>query len=168
MEQTHPVLRPAVEADLARITEIYNQAIRTRRATGHMVPFTMEQRRAWFRSFEKNDRCLEVVILKGRVAGYAHCTPWREGRQAMLKTAEVSFFIDEQYRRMGLGSRLLERMILRAQDMGKDHLLAILLDINVASVALLEKFGFERWGHFPGIIDFDEKRCGQYVYGRKI
>jgi hypothetical protein len=39
----------------------------------------------------------------------------------------------------------------------------ILLDVNKASILLLEKFGFERWGHFPGIVEFADKTSGQLI-----
>jgi phosphinothricin acetyltransferase len=52
--------------------------------------------------------------------------------------------------------------------MGFDQRVAILMDRNQASVRLLEKTGFARWGHLPGIADFGGVTCGQYLYGRKI
>jgi len=47
-------------------------------------------------------------------------------------------------------------------------LFGILLDINVPSVRLLEKFGFKLWGHMPNIADFDGKECGHYIYGKRF
>ncbi len=47
-------------------------------------------------------------------------------------------------------------------------LFAILLDVNTSSVGILEKFGFEQWGHLPGVADFDGALCGHLYYGRRV
>jgi len=61
---------------------------------------------------------------------------------------------------------LLQHAVADCPRIKKKNLLAILLDINVASIGLLEKNGFEKWGHFPNIIDLNGRICGQVVYGR--
>jgi len=33
---------------------------------------------------------------------------------------------------------------------------------------LLEKFGFEKWGHLPDIAIIDDTICGQFIYGKKL
>ncbi len=161
-------IRNAEPGDLAQIVAIYNQAIASRRATGHMEPFTVEQRRTWLAAFDFESSGIYVAVTKNRILGYGTLTPYRPGRQAMNRVAEVSFFIDFGFHGRGLGKALLGHMIEQARAMRKDSLLAILLDINQPSVALLEKFGFARWGHLPGIIDFEGQRCGQYLYGRHV
>jgi phosphinothricin acetyltransferase len=47
-------------------------------------------------------------------------------------------------------------------------LFAILLDYNRASIALLEKFGFEQWAYMPGVADFNGHEVGHIYYGRRI
>jgi L-amino acid N-acyltransferase YncA len=37
------------------------------------------------------------------------------------------------------------------------HLFAIVLEDNQASIRLLEKMGFEKWGYLPRVADFDGK-----------
>ncbi len=161
-------IRNAGSQDLPQIVAIHNQAIASRRATGHMQPFTVEQRRAWLSAFDFVSSGIYVAARNGRVMGYGTLTPYRPGRQAMERVAEVSFFVDFDFHGRGLGKALLGHMIEQAPALQKDSLLAILLDINQPSVALLEKFGFARWGHLPGIIDFEGQRCGQYLYGRHV
>lgn len=161
-------IRNARPRDLRPIVAIYNQAIASRRSTGHMDPFNTDQRRSWFEAFDFKSSALYVADTDGRVAGYGTLTPYRAGRRAMNRVAEVSFFVDFDLHGRGVGKALLAHMIRQAPTLQKDSLLAILLDINQPSVALLEKFGFERWGHLPGIIDFEGRRCGQYIYGRYV
>ena len=37
-----------------------------------------------------------------------------------------------------------------------------------ATARLLERTGFRRRGHLPGIVDFDGFVCGQLIYGREV
>ena len=86
----------------------------------------------------------------------------------MRNIAEVSFFIHEDYQGQGYGKVLLQSMINDCQRVKIKTLIAILLDVNKKSVRLLKRFGFEKWGHFPGVIEFPDKTCGQLIYGKKI
>ncbi len=86
----------------------------------------------------------------------------------MRSIAEVSFFLDEAYHRKGYGSILLQRMMDSCPRLGIKTLLAVFLDINKKSIQLLKKFGFKKWGHFPDVIEFEDKTCGQLIYGLKI
>ena len=47
-------------------------------------------------------------------------------------------------------------------------LLAILLDKNPASIGILEKFGFSRWGALPGIAKIGEETSDHLFYGLKL
>jgi phosphinothricin acetyltransferase len=106
--------------------------------------------------------------LSGKIVGYGSLSPYRTGRQAMRNIAEVSFFLDESTQGKGYGSDLLSYMITDCQRLSINTLIAILLDVNKRSVGLLKKYGFEKWGHFKDIIEFDDKSCGQLIYGLKL
>jgi RimJ/RimL family protein N-acetyltransferase len=47
-------------------------------------------------------------------------------------------------------------------------LVAILLDQNPASIALLHRFGFSRWGVMPGIALIKGERADHLYYGLKL
>ena len=97
--------------------------------------------------------------------GYATLYPYRQSRKAMKKIAEISFQLDYSYRSLGIGSALVKYAISDCKRIGKETLLAILLDINTDSTTLLKKFNFEEWGHFPHIINFDGVKCGHLYMG---
>lgn len=86
----------------------------------------------------------------------------------MRSIAEVSFFLDEANRRKGYGSGLLKRILEVCPKLGIMTLLAVLLDINKESIRFLKKQGFKKWGHFRDIVEFEDKTCGQLIYGLKI
>ena len=41
----------------------------------------------------------------------------------------------------------------------------IVIDSNTASIRLLEKHGFEKWGHMPGVAEFNGLEVGHLYYG---
>lgn len=161
-------IRPALFEDLTSIVNIYNQAIRSRRATGNMWEFTVKQRVDWFKKHNLDSFPIYVAELNGDVVGYVNLSPYRPGREAMSKIAEVSFFLDDEHKRIGIGSALLEHVINDCNRIGKNTLLAFLLDINIESVKLLTKYGFEEWGRLPKTILIDNKVHDHLIYGLKI
>jgi L-amino acid N-acyltransferase YncA len=157
-----------VKTDLEAIVQIYNQAIRSGIATGHTHQFTSLERWLWYESHTRDKYPLYVMKLNYRVIGYGTLSPYRDGRQAMNSIAQVSFFMDENFQRKGLGSMLLQHMIDDCPRVKINTLIAILLDVNKPSARLLRKFGFEKWAHLKGIIEFEDKTCGQLIYGKKL
>ena len=69
---------------------------------------------------------------------------------------------------MGVANSLINFTIESAQKLGFKNLITILLDMNKPSIYILEKFGFEKWGHLPGIAEIDGTICGQFIYGKKL
>ncbi len=163
-----PIIRFADIVDLPSIVEIYNQAIRSHSATGDMIEFIVEERVDWFNEFDSNNFPIYVAEFNGNIVGYATLSPYRKGRQAMFKVAEISFYIHYSYQRSGIGYTLVSHAISDCSRIGKHSLLAILLDINPESVGLLKKFNFEEWGYLPNIVNFDKVTCGQLIYGLNL
>jgi len=154
-------IRKANTADLVSIVAIYNQAINAGGATADISAFSVDERREWFTQFN-NDYPIYVAENNEQVIGYCYLSPYRKGREALKKVAEISFYIDYDFHGKGVGSALLQHAIKSANH---HHFLAILLDTNQASIRLLKKFGFTQWGHFPNIAQFGNNTCGQVIYG---
>lgn len=153
--------------DLPFIVNIYNQAIRSGNATGDINEFDVANRIDWFSKYDNNEYPLYVAEIANRVIGYCTISPYRSGRQAMLKVAEISYYVDYYYHRKGIGTALINHAIADCKRIKKESLLAILLDINTQSIGILEKFKFEKWGYFPDIINLHGIRCSQLIYGLK-
>ena len=160
-------IRFAKPDDLSATVEILNQAVRAR-LNGSLEEFTVEERKPWFSKFDQDKYPIYVAEINGDVVGYCYLSPYRPGRQAMNKVAEISNYIHFDHHRKGVASKLIEHALLDCKRLGKESLLAILLDTNDASVAILQKFNFKKWGHYPNIIDLDGKQCGQLIYGLKL
>lgn len=160
-------IRFAQPEDLSATVKIFNQAVRAR-LNGSLQEFTVEEKKSWFSKFNKDKYPIYVAELNGNIVGYCYLSAYRPGRQAMNKIAEISYYIHFNHHRKGIASKLIEYAILDCKRLGKESLLAILLDTNKPSIAILEKFNFKKWGHYPDIIDLDGKQCGQLIYGLKL
>ena len=163
-----PHIRLANIDDLPKIVSIYNQAIISKRATGDLKEFSINDRIDWFQKSSSDEYPIYVAELKNTIVGYATLSPYRPGRKAMESIAEISFYIDYDHHNLGIGSALIQHGIDDCPRIGKKSLLAILLDINISSIQLLKKFGFREWGYFPNIIHIENLTCGQLVYGLKV
>ena len=166
--QFSEIIRPAVSADLPRLTEIYNEAIRTGRCTGDTREFTEEERLPWFLEHQDPAYPLFVFARDGEVLGYLYLTAYRKGRGALEGAVEVSYYLDFRVHGQGIGSRLLSHGIDAARSLGYHTLLAILLSCNQRSIALLQKFGFERWGCLPDIAEIRGERYSHFYFGRHL
>lgn len=160
-------IRKAIVADLPSIDAIYNQAIEERFKTAHTAPMSVEERRDWFRKF--NDQYpLYLYEIDDEIVGWLSVSPYRQGRKALAETAEVSFYIARVARGDGVGSALMNQAIQDAGRLNFHVFIAILVETNTASIGLLKKFGFEKWGYLPEVFNFMEERRGQLYYGKVL
>ncbi|MBN1387255.1 MAG: N-acetyltransferase [Bacteroidales bacterium] len=161
-------IRLATEKDLEAINNIYNQAIPYEMSTADTEPYTMEERLKWYRAYDRFKYPVFVADTNGEVAGYFSFSPYRPRRLAMRYAAEISYFVDEKYRNIGIGTSLMTHAIGKASEYNFKTLIAILLAHNIASIRLLEKFGFREWGRMPGVADFNGKERDHLYYGLRI
>lgn len=161
-------LRTASAADWPRIIEIYNHAVSDGRCTADIEPLTVEGRRDWLVQHTSKRYPIRLALEEGIVVGWCSLSPYRPGRKALSGVAEISYYIAREYRGKGFANQLMNDAIAYAEANDFTHLLAILLDNNIASLSLLRKHQFRQWGQLPGIVDFGSLICGQYIYGKKL
>jgi phosphinothricin acetyltransferase len=162
------MIRTAQIADLESIVAIYNEAIEAGFQTGFTEPVKAEERIGWFYEHTADMYPLFVDIIDGKVAGWFSVSPYRAGRGAFRYSVEISYFIHSNYRKLGIGSQLLLHGINACRLLRYKTAIAIILDRNVASIRLMEKFGFEQWAFLPGVADFDGVECSHVYYGLKL
>lgn len=162
------LIRTAQENDLSGIVAIYNQAISEQFCTGDTRSVSVESRRDWFSQHTAGTYPIYIAEESGQLLGWCSLSPYRPGRAALRTTAEISYYVDSTQRGQGLGSRLVQHALVEAPALGFTHLLAVLMDVNTASVRLLENQSFRQWGYLPGVARFDSAVCGQFIYGREI
>ena len=162
------VVRIAKPNDLEALVEIYNQAIAVGQKTADTNPFTVADRRQWFKEHTPEKYPIWVAEQDNKAIGYLTISPYRRGRMAVRYTAELSYYIHFDHHRQGVASRLLQHAIQRCPELEIKTLFAVIIDSNLPSIHLMEKFGFEKWGYMPGVSDFDGVEYGHYYYGLKI
>lgn len=161
-------LRIAKREDLSRLNEIYNEAIRTRRCTGHMVEFAPEERLDWFLAHPEDKYPIYVCETDGKIIGYVHISPYKE-RHAFEGDVEITYYLDFDHHGLGIGSAMMDFMLKRTKELGYEFVIATLLSLNEKSIGLLEKFGFSRWGRLPQIMNMGGgTRCDFLIYGLKL
>jgi phosphinothricin acetyltransferase len=161
-------IRIAEVADLPRIVEIYNQAVRSGRSTADLIPVEVTARQGWFDQHRPEKYPIVVIENDQRVLGWCSLSAYRFGRAALRYTAEISYFIDQGHRRQGLATALLARAIGCCPRLEIKNLLAIVLEWNQPSIGLLTRMGFQKWGFLPRVADFNGQECGHFYYGLRV
>ena len=162
------MIRFAKTDDLESIVAIYNQAVVHKNATADLQPVEVQQRIRWFNEHSPESYPVYVKEIDGKVAGWCSLSPYRHGRLALEKTVEIVCYIDYTHHSRGIGSELIQHALHDCIRLKKRIVFAILLEKNIRSIKLLEKFGFERWGYLPEVAEFDSKLCGHIYMGKKI
>jgi phosphinothricin acetyltransferase len=143
------IVRLAEPKDITSILEIYNFEIINTSNTFDLVPKTYDQQLTWLK---ERSGVYPVLVVADRgtssediVIGFAALSPYRH-RPAYSTTVESSIYIDRNRRHGGMGTLLLENMILRAKEHGFHSVIARITSQNRESQKLHEKVGFNRIG----------------------
>ena len=159
-------VRPVTQADLAAINDIYNFWIRTSAANFYVDDFTAEERSAWFAELSQRWRALVAVdrdsanddsddgdsavgtgLSDGKVVGFAYSGRVRP-RAAYDTSVEVTVYIADGHGQRGIGSLLYDGLFQALRDEDIHRMYAVITLPNEGSVALHERFGFRKAGHF--------------------
>jgi len=161
------IIRDAEEADLPAIVEIYNAAIRSRISTAQLEPVSVEERVPWFRDHSRESRPLWITEHDGEIAGWLSFHSFMP-RCAYRGTVEISVYVNEQCRRIGIGRALLEKAIAHSPRLEIHALVGCIFGHNEPSLRLFERLGFERWGFLPRIARVDEVDRDLVIVGRHV
>ena len=155
-------------ADLNAIDEIFNQAIEAKFSTAFTMPLSGEERLSWFHDHDPAHYPVFIYHEENAIAGFAFFSPYRKGRKALRSTAEISYFVHSGFHRRGIGSRLMEHAISVAPEYNFKTLIAIIMEPNTASIALLNKYDFSLWGNMPGILEVEGGKHNHQYYGLHV
>lgn len=156
----------ATHAELPAIVHIYNEIIPSRLATADLEPVSVASREDWFTSFDPTSRPLWVIKTSdGKIAGWVSLESFY-GRPAYGQTAEISIYIDKDFRHHGLGQQSLDFVFKQLTALKLDTIVAFIFSHNIPSQGLFKKNGFERWGHLPNVAKMDGQRRSLDILGR--
>ena len=140
------MIRNATIEDCPRISEIYNEAVRTSTASFALVEESLADREAWFAQHGP-EHPVFVAEVDGEVAGWASISRYQL-RGGYRFTVESSIYIASAYHRRGIGLALMERVLYIARDLGYHSIIAGITAEQNASVGLHERLGFTKVAHF--------------------
>ncbi len=161
------LFRDATLQDLPGIVEIYNSTIASRMVTADTEPVVVESRIPWFQKHNASRPLLVMQDEHKSVVGWVSFQSFY-GRPAYNATAEISIYIAEDKRGMGLGRLALTTAIERCGTLGITTLLGFIFAHNEPSLELFTTNGFQRWGLLPDIAVLDGVSRSLVIVGKRI
>lgn len=160
------VHRIATRNDLPQIVAIYNATIPSCMVTADTAPVSVESRGPWYEEHNPGRRPLWVIEVENKVAAWLSFSDFY-GRPAYGKSAELSVYVHEGFRKKGLGSYLLTQALANAPALKIDTLLGFIFGHNLPSLSLFSASGFSRWGELPRVATFDGVERDLIIVGRR-
>jgi L-amino acid N-acyltransferase YncA len=144
-------IRPATEADVPFVTEIYKHAVLHGTATFELIPPDLAEMTRRFKALMDGGFPYLVASLDGGVVGYAYAGPYRP-RPAYRFTVENSVYLDPSIHRRGIGLQLMQRLIAECEARGYRQMIAVIGDsANAGSIGVHSRTGFTMIGIHPNV-----------------
>ncbi len=159
------MIRTARVEDLSQIVAIYNQTIPLGYVTADTEEQTVESRLEWFHQFNET-RPLWVYEINERIVAWCSLKSFY-GRPAYAITVEIGIYIDENYRKSGIGSELLLHAIHQAKTLKIETILAFIFAHNLGSMHFFKKYGFVEYGLLPAVAIIDNQKIDLAILGYK-
>ncbi len=140
------VIRPAAAADMPAIAAIYRDHVLTGIATFEEEPPAPDEMARRHAAVTGRGLPWLVAEAEGRLLGYAYAGPFH-ARSAYRFTLEDSIYLHPAATGRGLGTRLLDRLLVETTALGARQMVAVIGDSgNTASIALHARAGFAHVG----------------------
>lgn len=140
------MLRPCTPDDAESICSIYNHYILETVVTFEEIPLTAAEMRR--RIVDVTAKFPWLVFERdGEVLGYAYATLWKE-RSAYRHSVESTVYLAPHASGQGMGTQLYSSLLAELRRRQVHCAIGGIALPNEASVALHEKVGFTKIGHF--------------------
>lgn len=133
-------IMPLTADSWPEVARIYEAGIATKNATFQTAA---PEWSAWDADHRKD--CRLIALLNDKITGWAALTPI-SGRCIYAGVAEVSVYIDAEYRGQGIGNQLMKALINASEIQGIWTLQAGIFPENTGSIRLHLKNGFRTIG----------------------
>ena len=138
-------LRLAAASDAEAICRIYNQGIEDRIATLETEPRTPDERRQWLANRRPRHPVIVAENGSGDITAWASLNVFN-AREAYRFVADISVYVERQWRGQGAGRVLLTRLIELGHEHGYHKLVLSAFPFNTGGMALYDKLGFRTVG----------------------
>ena len=140
------MIRNTTIDDLAAITAIYADHVKHGLASFEYDPPSEAEMIRRFQALTKGGHPYLIAEKDRIIIGYAYASAFHT-RKAYERTVENSVYLDPKAQGQGIGTQLLERLILECRRREYRQMIAVITKLDPAwSVRLHEKAGFEYVG----------------------
>lgn len=154
--------RPLVESDWPSVSEIYRLGLETRLATFETNVPTWGD---WDSSHL--EKCRIIAEVENRVAGWAVLSPVSK-RKVYEGVAEVTIYIHPDFSGRGIGSALMNELIVQSEVEGFWTLQSSVFPENIPSIRLHLKHGFRQVGYREKIAQLDREWKNTVILERRV
>lgn len=151
------MIRQVVMEDAAQICDIYNHYVSDTPITFEEQPVTISEMESRIGDTLKSLPWL-VWEEDQRLLGYCYANRWK-ARSAYRYSVEASVYLRSDARGKGIGSQLYAVLLAALRERKLHTVIGGVALPNPSSVALLEKFGFEKTAHFKQV----GNKFGQWI-----
>ncbi|MGN6299594.1 MAG: GNAT family N-acetyltransferase [Angustibacter sp.] len=152
------------------VVALLRQAVRDGAALGWVVPPPEDEVRELLRSVRAAESAGDAAValeLRGdEVVGFGY---WRRyARPTHHPQADLErLVVAPSSRRRGLGRRLLQQLVARADALGVETLTLDVRGDNAGAIALYESAGFRRYGTLSDFVAFGDRRWDKVLMARR-
>jgi L-amino acid N-acyltransferase len=145
-ENTEKLIRCQFSLHGRAILAIFNEAIATSTALYEYEPRTLSTVETWFKTkAEQNYPIMGMEDSNGNLMGFATYGTFRP-YAAFQYSVEHSVYVDAKFRNQGIGKRLLQELILLAQQQNYHTMIGGIDGSNQISIKLHQSLGFAHCG----------------------
>ena len=123
------MIKIALESDLPKINEIYQQAIDAKFCTADLTMPSPSERMCWFQEHQSKKYRIVTYKESNTLLGYAYLSPYRKGREALKKAAELSYYVRQNFHRKGIAKKLISHLLRHSQLVGIESVFSIIIGI---------------------------------------
>jgi phosphinothricin acetyltransferase len=143
-------IREATRADAPGLLAIHNEAVLTTTAIWDETEVDLPDRVAWLEQRLAAGFPVLVAEVDGVVAGYASYGPWRP-KSGYRLTVENSLYVLASHHGRGLGSALIDELLVRARTTSLHRMVAMIEASNTVSIDLHARRGFRVVGQMSQV-----------------
>lgn len=135
------MIREMVQNDWKQVAEIYSQGLEKGISTFNTQCPSYDE---WDKGHVR--ACRFVYIEDEKVVGWVAINP-SSSRCAYKGCVEMSVYVDNDYQGRGIGTALVQKMVMAAKEEGYWSILSTVISINTASIVMHKKCSFREIGY---------------------